>query len=253
MGAVRASLSRLKSTTLSQVAARRATTSLSTATCSMTFDDVPSCAVRYGVPVLLDHHADATFYVSAGLTPDDGFLSPPDIETLHTHGFDVACHTYSHYSLRNGTSRGVVADAERNRAAFEHDLGLPRARDFAYPYGEVNAAAKHGIGKGYATARSVYPGINRSRSDLLLLRANTLFTSSVQWDDVRRLLDDAAATNAWVIFYTHGVDPEPDERGCVPEDLDRLLTEGQRRGLAMRSVRSVSEELLPDWAPEPAS
>lgn len=249
MGAVRASLSRIKAATLSQVAARRAATTLGTATCSITFDDVPHSAVQHGLPVLLDHRAEATFYVAAGLEPDDGFLDPSDIAVLHAHGFDIACHTYSHYRLRHGTSRGLTADAERNRSAFR-ELDLPRARDFAYPYGEVDAAAKHGIGKGYATARSVYPGINRNRSDLLLLRANTLFSSSVRWDDVRRLLDEATAADAWVIFYTHGVDPDPDERSCRPDDLDRLLTECHRAGMAVRSVRSVSEELLPDWSPD---
>ena len=249
MGAVKSTLSRLKAATLGQVAARRATSALSTATFSMTFDDVPRSAVEHGVPVLLDHHAEATFDVSAGLTPAKGYLDPSDIEALRSHGFNVACHTHSHYRLKHGTSRGLAVDAERNRAAFEGALHLPRTRDFAYPCGEVNAAAKHRIGKDYATAHSVYPGINDSRSDLLLLRANPLFTSSVDWDDVRRLLDDAAEANAWVIFYTHGVDPNPDERSCVPDDLGRLLDECHRAGLAVRSVRSVSEELVPGWTP----
>jgi peptidoglycan/xylan/chitin deacetylase (PgdA/CDA1 family) len=214
----------------------------------MTFDDVPHSAVRHGVPVLLEHEAEATFYVAAGLQPEDGYLNASDIEVLTAHGFDLACHTFSHYRLKQGTSRGLAADAERNRLAFERELQLRRPRDFAYPFGEVNASVKRRIEKAYATARSVYPGINTIGSDLLLLRANPLFSSSVRWDEVRRLLDRATEANAWVIFYTHGVDPDPPERGCTPADLDRLLGECRRAGLAMRSVRSVSEELLPGWA-----
>ena len=249
MGTFRASLGRLKARALEHVAARPMTAGLRAPAFSMTFDDAHHSAVRNGVPVLLGHRADATFYVAAGLRPTDGFLDPSDIEALSEHGFDVACHTYSHYSLDRGTSRGLVADAARNRSAFERELRLRRPRDFSYPFGEVSAAAKHRVGQAYATARSVYPGVNGVGSDLLLLRANPLFSSSVRWDEVRRLLDEATKHNAWVIFYTHGVDQDPDHRSCRPEDLDRLLDECHRAGLVARSVRSVSEELAPGWAP----
>lgn len=250
MGVVRAGLGRLKADVLGRVASRPITVRLDAPAFSMTFDDVPRSAVRHGVPILLDHQADATFYVASGLRPEDGYLDSSDLETLTTNGFDVACHTFSHYSLDRGSSDGLVRDAERNRAAFEHELLLGRPRDFCYPFGEVSMSAKRLIGQAYATARSTYPGLNCVGSDLLLLRANTLFSESVSWEAVGRLLASAVEQNGWVIFYTHGVDPEPDQRSCIPEDLDRLLSECHRAGLGPRSVRSVSEELLPDWSPD---
>lgn len=64
---------------------------------------------------------------------------------------------------------------------------------------------------------------------------------------MKQLLVTATERNAWVIFYTHGVAQDPDPRSCSPEDLDRFLSECRRAGLVSRSVRSVSEELLPDW------
>lgn len=244
MGTVRTTLSRLKAATLEHVAARPITAGLRVPAVSVTFDDVPQSAVRNGVPILLDHQAEATFYVASGLGPEDGGLGPQDLETLTRHGFDIACHTYSHYRLDHGTSAGLALDAARNRAAFE-ELELRPARDFSYPFGEVTASAKRRIGRSYATARSVYPGVNAKGSDLLLLRANPLFSASMDWDSVRGLLDEATERSGWVIFYTHGVEQDADVRSCVPDDLDRFLRECERAGLALRSVRSVGEELFP--------
>lgn len=251
MGALRAGLGRLKANALGHVASRPSTARLSVPAFSVTFDDAHRSAVRNGVPVLVDHDAAATFYVASGLRPEDGFLDPSDLETLATHGFDIACHTFSHYRLSRGTSHALAADAARNRSAFEHELQLDRARDFAYPFGEVSASAKRLIGQSYATARSVYPGVNSLGTDLLLLRANPVFSPSVSWETVRSLLAATTQQNGWVIFYTHGVDPDPDQRSCRPEDLDRLLRECREAGLVSRSVRSVSEELLPGWTPRP--
>jgi len=237
---------------LGHVAPRPITAGPSRPAFSITFDDALHSAVRDGVPVLVDHGVDATFYVASGLRPEDGFLDESDIETLTAHGFDIACHTYSHYSLARGTAEGLAHDAARNRSALEQNLLVGRPRDFCYPFGEVSAAAKRRIGHAYATARSVYPGVNRVGSDVLLLRANPVFSQSVHWESVRRLLAAATEHNGWVIFYTHGVDSDPDQRSCTPEDLDRLLRECQQAGVASRSVRSVSEELLPDWSPRPS-
>jgi len=252
VGAARDGLGRLKAGMLAHVAPRPITAGLSRPAFSITFDDAHHSAVRAGVPVLLDHHAEATFYVATGLRPEDGFLDEADVETLTDHGFDIACHTFSHYSLAGGTAEGLARDAARNRSALEQAVPAGRPRDFCYPFGEVSAAAKRRIGRAYATARSVYPGVNRVGSDLLLLRANPLFSPSVHWESVRRLLAETTEHNGWVIFYTHGVDSDPDQRSCTPEDLDRLLRECRRAGVASRSVRSVSEELLPNWSPRPS-
>ena len=251
MGSVRAGLGRLKATALGHVASRPITGVLREPVVSITFDDAHRSAVRNGVPVLLDHHAEATFYVAKGLRPEDGFLDPSDLEMLTMHGFDLACHTYSHYDLAHGTSEGLARDAARNRSAFEREVPAGRPRDFCYPFGEVSVSAKRLIGHAYATARSVYPGVNTIGSDLLLLRANPLFSSSVDWEEVRRLLATVTECNGWVIFYTHGVEHDPDVRSCDPGDLDRLLRECRLAGVVSRSVRSVSEELLPDWSPDP--
>ncbi|MDH4283307.1 MAG: polysaccharide deacetylase family protein, partial [Myxococcales bacterium] len=205
MGTIPALLGRLKASTLSRVGSRPIATKLGDPAFSITFDDAHRSAVHNGVPILIDHRACATFYVASGLRPEEGFLDPSDFASLRVHGFDIACHTFSHYSLDGGTSKGLALDAARNRLAFERELRVGRPRDFSYPFGEVSVSAKRLIGQSYATARGVYPGVNRVGSDLLLLRANPLFSTSADWEATKRMLDETTETSGWVIFYTHGV------------------------------------------------
>jgi len=245
MGAAREIVRRVNVAMLERFASRRVDVSLAAPACSITFDDVPRSAVTNGVPLLRQHGVKATFYVASGLRPEDGFLSASDIRGLVSDGFDVGCHTFSHYSLYAGSVSGLAADAERNRVAFEQELGVPRAVAFSYPFGEVSVSAKRSLRAHYATLRSVYRGINGLGTDLLLLRANPVFSHAIRWEEVTRLLNTAVQQSGWVIFYTHGVESDPDKWSCTPEDLDRLIVECRRAGMAIRTVRSVSEDLQP--------
>ncbi len=245
MGAIRRILSELKATGLSHVASRRVDVRLSRPTCSITFDDVPRSAFRNGVPILRAHEVPATFYVAAGLSAKEDFLTPDEVRALVADGFDVGCHTYSHYSLYRGTADGLVADAARNREAFVAELGIPMPRDFSYPFGEVSVNAKRGLGGDYVTLRSVYPGLNGPGTDLLLLRANPIFSASLQWDRIRRLLDGVRRESAWIIFYTHGVTDQPDPWSCTPRELMMLIDKCQTSGIRLRSIGEVGHELLP--------
>jgi peptidoglycan/xylan/chitin deacetylase (PgdA/CDA1 family) len=252
MGAVKRILSDVKAAALSRIAGRRVDIRLPQATCSITFDDVPRSAFVNGVPILQHYEVPATFYVAAGLSPEDGFLAPDDVRTLVADGFEVGCHTFSHYSLYSGTIDGFVADAARNREAFVRDLGIPSPSNCSYPFGEVSAGAKRRLGQDYATLRSVYPGLNGTGTDLLLLRANAVYSSSLSWEKVKRLLHDAQTRSAWIIFYTHGVSDQPDPWSCTPAEMDRLIAECQSFGMHMQSVRAVSEGLKIPSGPEAA-
>ncbi len=246
MGA-RSVLRRIERRVLERVPLRRTDVRLPTPTCSITFDDVPRSAFLNGVPLLRRHGATATFYVAGGLCVDDSYLQASDLRALIEDGFDLGCHTYSHYSLFEGTAGELARDAARNQEVLTRQMGLPRARDFSYPFGEVSVAARREVGRQYATARSIFPGVNGSGTDLLLLRANRVYSSVLDWREIQNLLARAVSARGWVIFYTHGVEAQPNKWSCRPEDLDRLLEECHRVGLALRSVGSVSKELVPQF------
>jgi peptidoglycan/xylan/chitin deacetylase (PgdA/CDA1 family) len=242
LGAIRDRLGGLKAAVLSRVAARRVDARLAEPACSITFDDVPSSALLNGVPILERYGALATFYVAGGFCEQDGFLTVADLHALAAAGHEIGCHTFSHYGLRSGSAAGLAQDAARNRAAFRETFGLPRARSFSFPYGEVSVVAKRQLA-GYASLRSVYAGVNGRGTDLLMLRANAIFSRTMDWDAVRRLAGRAKADRAWILFYTHGVSRDPDEWSCLPEHLDRVLALCRSAGLRFRTVGDVAREL----------
>lgn len=243
MQALRYLLRGAKISMLSHFASRRMHVLLRQAACSITFDDVPESALRNGVPLLEQLHVPGTFYVSCGLGKQDRCLSGEQIKELVRHGFEVGCHTYSHYRLYEGNSSGLAEDAAMNRRYLAEELEVGVPKDFAYPHGQVSFGAKKRLASHYQTMRSIYPGLNERGTDMLLLRANPIFSVSIDWPRIHRLATDAAERGAWLIFYTHGVEDQPDAWSCTVEDLKLVITICRQAGLCFRSVRSVSDEI----------
>ncbi len=239
--------SQIKAAALSRIARRRIMVRLDRPTVSFTFDDVPHSAIQNGLPVLRALGVSATFYVAAGLGSADGCLTADDTRRLVSDGFDVGCHTYSHYRLSDGSADGLQSDAARNRAAFETSLHIPPARDFSFPFGEVSVDAKRRLARSYATLRTSYAGVNAGTCDATMLRANPIYSESLRMERVRQLCEETVAAHGWLIFYTHGVEDHPDRWGCTASELEQVIRTCLDCDLDVRTVRSVSEELLPDF------
>ena len=229
---------------LSSVAARKTDVKLDAPCCSITFDDVPISAFENAVPILLENKVPATFYVATGLSQTGGFIGGDQICALASQGFDMACHTFSHYRLSEGHAEELANDAGKNRQRLAELAGVGAPRDFSYPFGEVSLSAKRLLMRHYRTMRSVYPGINSKGADLCMLKANPIYSSSIDWSTIQRLINETVERHAWLIFYTHGVEAEPDSYGCRPQDLLRVIKECANAGLSFRSVRAVSGELV---------
>lgn len=243
MEALRCLLRAGKISVLSHFASRRTDICLRQAACSITFDDVPESALRNGVPLLEQLGVPGTFYISCGLGKHGGYLNGEQVKELVIRGFDVGCHTFSHYRLYDGNASGLAVDAARNRRCLEDELDVGLLKDFSYPFGQVSIRAKRMLAPHYQTMRSIYPGLNTSGTDLLLLRANPIFSTSIEWLSIQRLASTAVELGAWLVFYTHGVEDQPDAWSCTTEDLKRVITVCRQVGLCFRSVRSVSDEI----------
>lgn len=138
----------------------------------------------------------------------------------------------------------MASDAARNRQLLESLAGVGKVTDFAYPYGQISIRAKRELGRSYRTLRSVYAGLNGPRSDLHMLRANPLYSHSLDLNAVRLLAEHASRLGAWLIFYTHSVTEAPDAHSCTARDLEKVIEICKHAGLCFRSVKSVSSELV---------
>lgn len=205
---------------------------------SVTFDDVPLSAYQYGVPILKELNARATFYVALNIGNEvhEQFLGPPEIVELHNHGHEIGCHTYSHYRLSTGEAGGLALDAATNRAQLSHLLGDSGPKSFAFPYGELSLSAKQNLQSSYQSLRSIRPGINHGSTDLNCLKSYLLGAGNSTQAYISGLLDKAERNNGWLILYTHGVLSNPGTYDTTPAALEFVMSECRRRGIEMLPV-----------------
>jgi len=196
---------------------------------SLTFDDVPVSALVNGVPILNRYNYKSTFYVATGLSDIENhshnpteriYLNPVDILELHNNGHDIACHTYSHYSLLSGTPEELEQDAIINTKRLSSILQSLPVEHFSYPYGQVSFKAKKLLSRHYKTMRSSRPGINTNTSDLYLLRAESIYNPTFSKKHIQQLIKSTERDGGWLIFYTHGVTGDPDAYSCTPEQFE---------------------------------
>src|SRR6266851_9817812 len=205
---------------------------------SMTFDDVPLSAYQYGLPILQERNVKATFYVALNIQANDGgFLGPKEIQELHENGHEIGCHTSSHYSLSSGDANGLAVDAEKNRAQLVQLLGNNNGpKSFSFPYGDISWTAKKRLQGSCQSLRSSRPGINHGSTDLNCLKAYSLGAGNSTRAHITELLDKAERKNGWLILYSHGVTPNPGRHDILPEALQYILSECDRRRIPLLPV-----------------
>jgi peptidoglycan/xylan/chitin deacetylase (PgdA/CDA1 family) len=207
---------------------------------SFTFDDAPVSAVTRGAAMLEEYHARGTFYVSGGLIDSWSgnwtTISADDVVGLHRRGHEIACHTFSHARATDLTAKAMAAELEKNR---NYLLSLDpsiQIENFAYPYCTGSVFRKGQLGRTFRTSRGVLPGVNSGTVDLQYLRSSPLIDIEMDTDGIERVLDEAVATNGWLIFYSHDVEDEPSPYGCTPALLRHALDATARRKMPLLSV-----------------
>lgn len=202
---------------------------LNKAIISFSFDDVPRSAIINGIPLLDKYGIKATFYVSMGLSENiantnrAGYLNASDVRALHNAGHHIACHTYSHFFLEKDNAHEFVLDADKNINRLHSILGPAPIEHFSYPFGKVNFIAKKLLAKTYKTMRSTRPGINKSLTDMFLLRATRLYNEKFDKNLLIDIIRKTERSGGWLIFYTHGVEKNPDEYSCTSEQFKWIL------------------------------
>ena len=212
-------------------------------TLSVCFDDFPRSAWTEGGRILRDHGVHGTFYVCGRLSGSiwDGqtMFETDDLRALHEEGHELACQTFQHVScLRVGRSELESSVSANQRFVREH-VGDVKLRSFAYPYGDASVTSKRFLVGRFASVRGVDAGINTGTLDIGQLKAVGLEVGKRSFEEVEEWVMRAAARRAWIVVYTHDVQPSPSHWGCRPDDLDRLLRVAKRAGLRILPMDSA--------------
>jgi peptidoglycan/xylan/chitin deacetylase (PgdA/CDA1 family) len=193
---------------------------------SFTFDDVPRSAVLNGESILRKYNFSGTYYISSGLMLKDGFdFGREDCRLLGeiiNRGGELACHTYSHLHFFGANRNQVVLDLDRNQEFIAQCIPGYKFENFSYPYGEQTSAARDIIKSRFASARSVYHGVNSGETDLNCLKGIRLY-ESIDPNKIIGIINGVMETGGWIIFYTHDVEKNPSKNGCSPEYFETIV------------------------------
>jgi peptidoglycan/xylan/chitin deacetylase (PgdA/CDA1 family) len=212
---------------------------------SFTFDDAPATAAETGAQILESRGLRGCYFVAGGLagqdSPSGPVLGPQAMGRLAQAGHEIGCHTFSHLDCGRASAAQALADVERNQAAFAA-WGLPPPSTFAFPYGDLTAAAKRALGPRFCVLRALHHGLIGKGSDL-----NQAPAVGIEGADGERLartwLARAAARGAWLILYSHDVQEDPSNWGCSPGTLGRLADAALAAGFDVVTVAEGARRL----------
>ncbi|SFV38455.1 polysaccharide deacetylase family protein [Hyphomicrobium facile] len=207
---------------------------------SFTFDDAPDSARTNGARILDRYGIRGTYYIAPGIcgTEDEHWtiIDKRDVGALARAGHEIGCHTYSHVKVQSLTRSGLARETQQCFDALRDICGNAVSKNFAYPFGNVSFPLKFDLDKTFSSCRSIYGGLNSGLIDLAMLRSVELYDRTSTEQSINAILDEAIATNAWVIFYTHDVTPNPSWIGCSPAHLEMAVNAAMARGIPCLSV-----------------
>ncbi len=213
---------------------------------SFTFDDAPASAAATAAPMLeAAGYRGVYFVASSYMDGADGVIAPyadwSAVKALAARGHEIACHTHGHRNCAVIGPREAAAETERNARALEqHGLAAPAT--FAYPFGDVSAAAKAALAPRFKLLRATHPGLIARGGDLnqapaVAVEGPHAVETATHW------LQRAKAQNAWLILYTHDVTEAPSPYGCTPAAFQAVVDLVARMGLEVVTVREGAARL----------
>lgn len=128
---------------------------------ALTFDDGRSGVVRHALPVLGRRGWPATLFLVTGWLDGgeipaverySGFLSWPEVRSLHGAGFGIGSHTVTHRNLKRISLPEATREITASRRRLEDALGSA-VLHFSFPYGQRTPAVERAVREaGYRSA-----------------------------------------------------------------------------------------------------
>ena len=156
----------------------------------ITFDDGYVSVLEAALPELRRHGFTATMFIISGRLGgsnewDEGprwpLMSASQVRELAAAGMEIGSHSATHPRLASIGVGHLEAEIGDSRASIGELVGAP-VRGFAYPYGSMDAAARHAVraaGYDYACA------VQTPRSELGFMALPRIYVG--QRDDARRM------------------------------------------------------------------
>ena len=173
---------------------------------TLTFDDAFEKNVTTALPLLANHdfkttQCYATKYVEGNAIAEQIALKYRDA------GHETCSHSVTHSALSQLSASGLYYELEHSRDYLQRLTGQP-VTTFTSPFGDYDGRVTDQIAKFYASHRTTDEGLNSKDNfnpDRIRVQNLTPTTSLAQYQS---WLDQAKATNTWLILVYHRIGPD---------------------------------------------
>ena len=215
---------------------------------SLTFDDGYESFYKNGLPLLEKYGVPSTDYIISGvLGQDPAYMTSTQVKQLYNNKQDVESHTVSHPDLVTLTATQQDQELKNSQAYLQSLLGIP-IKGLATPYGSANNQVLTDAAKYYSYVRGVEPGYNAKNNfnpyNILVqnIKVNTPVSQVQQW------VQQAIATNTWLVLVYHQVDPTltnqtAEPYNTYPADLDSELAYIKSTGVTVETMAQAFSEI----------
>ncbi|MCG7940000.1 MAG: hypothetical protein N0C88_14285 [Candidatus Thiodiazotropha lotti] len=100
----------------------------------------------------------------------------------------------------------------------------------------VDFKSKRRLSQHDKTPRSSRPGINQKSTDLYLLRGTSTYNPNFNRAANHQAINRTVTSGGWLVCYTHGVDDNPGDYNCTPQQLEWMLEQAVTSGSRLLHV-----------------
>jgi len=210
---------------------------------SITDDDGFTNFYTNGVPVLQKYKLPATAYIISSYLDQPLYMTSAQVKSLYGDNVEVGSHSVDHPDLTTLTATQQDTELKNSQATLQKLLGM-NVKDYAAPYGAFNTQVTTDAAKYYQTYRTTLTGYNgKNNFNAMNLYVQNV-TSSTTTADVQGWLQEAAATNTWLILVYHEVSTSPVDSvdNTLPADFDAQMAAVKNSGVtAVTMAQAMSE------------
>jgi peptidoglycan/xylan/chitin deacetylase (PgdA/CDA1 family) len=217
---------------------------------SLTFDDGYSSTYTYATPILDANGFKSTQFIITDQVGTTGYMTDANVKSLYADGQEIASHTITHDDMTTETAATLKNELSESQSTLAGIIGAP-VTDMAYPYGEYNTAVQAETKDYYTGARGVEDGLNsKDNFNAMDLKVQNIYNTTTT-AQVADWVAQAQATNTWLIFVYHSVDPDTtsDIDGGIynvtPTQLTDQLAAIKASGVVVETMKQALAEVTP--------
>jgi peptidoglycan/xylan/chitin deacetylase (PgdA/CDA1 family) len=159
-----------------------------------------------------------TFYIIGSVIGTGVNLTWAQIQTMHTNGMDIQCHTYDHAYLTSLSEAQVYAEYDDNDAIFVTN-SLAASLHTSYPFGAQNANVQTWTATKRLTARNTAVGYVIPGSNKMSLSTYSM-SDTTDYVALKAAMLLAQNNKYCIMILSHGIGPEQTPRDRFNEIID---------------------------------